>query len=371
MPAAAKPVYLVGGSDEFAIKEHAAKLAAKLAPKDAGEFGVEIIEGDAGNADDALRVIRRLREALFTVGLFGGDKVVWLKSTNLLAAQPPGGESTTDALNTLNDDLKRGLPAGVTLLVSAIGFDKRRSIAKTLEKTGEAFFFDAPEAGKQAGEEQITEFIGERLAAEKKRFADPDAMGAFRELVAPTMRELANELEKLCIYVGKRPEITEADVRAICSATRGVDDFELANLIGLRNLPGCIRTVEKMLNDGDEPIAIVMQLAGQFRLMLLAHDLVERKILRRTDYYAGYAKAFAAMAESEKAHMPRSKDGRPPNEWRFGRCAMAAHNFSRAEIIRAMDLLLEAHIQLVSTQLDGKLVIEETITKIARKQETP
>ena len=50
MPVAAtktKSIYLIGGADEFSIKETAAKLADKLAPKRAGEFGLEIIEGSA------------------------------------------------------------------------------------------------------------------------------------------------------------------------------------------------------------------------------------------------------------------------------------------------------------------------------------
>ena len=48
MPAAAtktKSIYLVGGADEFSIKESAAKLADTLAPKKAGEFGLEVIDG--------------------------------------------------------------------------------------------------------------------------------------------------------------------------------------------------------------------------------------------------------------------------------------------------------------------------------------
>ena len=88
MPAAAtktKSIYLVGGADEFSIKESAAKLADKLAPKGAGEFGLEIIEGSASNQDEALKILSRLHEALNTVGLFGGgDKLVWLKNTDLL-----------------------------------------------------------------------------------------------------------------------------------------------------------------------------------------------------------------------------------------------------------------------------------------------
>ena len=83
--AATKSVYLAGGSDEFAVKEAAAKLAGKLAPKDGGEFATEIIEGGAGNQDEALKILARVNEALQTVGLFGGEKLVWLKNTNLLA----------------------------------------------------------------------------------------------------------------------------------------------------------------------------------------------------------------------------------------------------------------------------------------------
>jgi DNA polymerase-3 subunit delta len=361
-----KSIYLVGGSDEFEIKEHAAQKAAELAPKDGGEFGVEIVEGDAANVEEALKVIARLHEALQARGLFCAEKLVWLKNTNLLSSTPPGGEETIAALSTLNDTLKRGLPDGVKLLISAIGFDERRSLAKTLKAMAEMKFFAAPEAGKRDGEEQIGEFIRERLTREKKRFASSDAMAAFRELVAPTLREIANELEKLCIYVGKRAEITEADVRAICSATRGAADFELVNALGARNLPAAIRAVEKMFDEGDQPIGIIMQMVSQFRLMILARDLVDRKVLRPADHYAAYANAFEALPDPEKEYFPRNKAGLLPNKWQFGRCAAAMKNFSRAELIRAMDLLLEANLQLVSTQLDEKLVLEEALTRIAR-----
>ena len=55
-----KSIYLLGGNDEFSIKEAAAKLAEKLAPKGAGEFGIEIIEGAAANQDEALKIFGRL-----------------------------------------------------------------------------------------------------------------------------------------------------------------------------------------------------------------------------------------------------------------------------------------------------------------------
>ena len=52
---------------------------------------------------------------------------------------------------------------GVTLLISAIGFDKRRSLAKTLEKLAEVKFFDTPDESKQAGDEDIADFQVSRV----------------------------------------------------------------------------------------------------------------------------------------------------------------------------------------------------------------
>lgn len=367
-PTPKKSVHLVGGGDEFQIKQTAAALAQKLAPKSAGEFGTEIIEGDAGNQDQALQILGRLREALGTVGLFGGgEKLVWLKNTNLLGDNPTTrAAAVKDALAELAELLKRGLPADVRLLISAIGCDQRRSLFLTLKKIGELQMFEALDASKEAGQEEIAAFVRDRARAAGKQLA-PEAFTVFVNLVAPDLREIANELEKLCIYVGKRAEVTEADVRAICSASRQAVIWELVEAISQRNLPKAIGALENLLDNEDSAIGIVMMLVTQFRLMILARDLVDRKVLRSSNRYSDYAFAFKSLPVAEKDHFPRTKEGAFPNEWRFGRAAAAANNFSRAELVRAMDLLLEANLQLVSTQLDERLVLEETLTRIARK----
>jgi len=370
-PHRAGSIHLIGGADEFTIKETAAKLAAELAPKGAGEFGIEIIEGDAGNQDEALRIIGRLREALDTVGLFGGgEKLVWLKNTNLLADnQTTRAEAVKDALAGFSDHLKRGLPDGVTLLISAIGCDRRKTLYKTIEKAGAVQFFEALEEGKGGSDEEIEAFIQSKLRTGGKTIV-PDAVQAFRELVAPTLREIANELEKLFLYVGQRREITKDDVRAICSATRQAVIWELTDALGARRVSRAIAALENLLDAGESPIGVLMMLAGQFRLMLLAKDLMQRKVIAAGEGPGAnfqFVKAFERLPEDATAHFPRTKEGNLPNAWRLYRCALAAKNFSTDELIRGLDLLLEANRQLVSTQLDDRLVLEETIAKIARK----
>jgi DNA polymerase III subunit delta len=374
MPAIAtktKSIYLIGGADEFSIKETAAKLADKLAPKKAGEFGVEIIEGSATNQDEALKVLARLREALNTVGLFGGgDKLVWLKNTDLLADSPTTrAEAVKETLAELADLFKSGLGDGVTLLISAIGCDRRKTLYKTLEKVGEVQFFEALEEGKGDSDEEIEEFIRSKARADGKTIGF-EAVQTFRELVAPNLREIANELEKLFTYVGKRSEVTKEDVRAICSASRQAVIWELTDALGARRASQAIMALENLLDAGDQPMGILMMLVAQFRLMLLAKDLMQRKLIAVRDGQGGnfeFVKAFERLPEPATAHFPRTKEGALPNAWRLYRCALAAKNFSTTELIHAMDLLLEANRQLVSTQLDDRLVLEEAVVKIARK----
>jgi DNA polymerase-3 subunit delta len=362
------PIHLVAGSDEFSVKEHALVLSRKLTPKSGGDMAVEIVEGDAQNQDQAMQVFNRLTEALTMIGLFGDDKLVWWKNTNLLGDNvTTRTESVKERLTELTDLLKRGLGPGVTLLISAIGCDKRRAAYKFLEKNAQTDLFDAPDLSKSAGSEEVDAFVLKQARALGKTMSE-SALAVFRDLVAPDFREIANELEKAAVYVGDRAAITETDVRAICSSSRQSVIWELTDAVGARNIPKAMRAAENLLGYGESAIGVIILLAGQVRLMLLAQDLDRRGVLSSRQQGFSYARAFDALPDREKGHFPRNKDGGYPNAWRLYRVAQAAANFSTDELVRALDLLLQANVKLVSTQLDERLVIEELITRIALKQ---
>src|SRR5438876_11991487 len=82
---AAAKIYAVVGSDEAEVKRVATELTNKLTRPDAGDFGLDTIDGAADNADQAAARIRSTIEALQTLPFFGGAKLVWLKNANFLA----------------------------------------------------------------------------------------------------------------------------------------------------------------------------------------------------------------------------------------------------------------------------------------------
>ena len=193
-------IYAVVGSDEAEVKHVAAELAQKLMPDDAGDFGLEVIDGVADNADQAAGRIRSAIEALQTLPFFGSTKVVWLKNANFLGddakARSTAVQSALEELSALIDS---GVGDGVTLLISATEVDKRRSFYKTLVKRAELQVFDRLDSARAGWEEEATEIVLGRAKKRKLEF-DEAALELFVLLTGGDTRQIDNELEKIDVY---------------------------------------------------------------------------------------------------------------------------------------------------------------------------
>src|SRR5215470_4790486 len=153
-------IYAVLGSDEAEVKRVAAELATNLTPPGAGDFGLEVIDGAADNADQAEARVRSAIEALQTLPFFGSTKVIWLKNVNFLGDDPKARSAVVQsALEELSELVDGGFGPGVTLLISATDVDKRRSFYKTLAKRTELQVFDRLDSARAGWEEQATELV--------------------------------------------------------------------------------------------------------------------------------------------------------------------------------------------------------------------
>src|ERR1700730_13996603 len=194
--AAASKIYAVVGSDESEVKRAAVELAAKLTPPEAGDFGLEIIDGAADNAEHAAARIRSTIEALQTLPFMGGAKLVWLKNANFLADTVIGRSAAAQsALEELADVITGDLGADVTFLFSATEVDKRRSFYKKLGKRAEVQVFDKLDSSRGGWVEEAKESLRRRAAKRKLQF-DDDALELFVLLTGGDTRQIDNELEK-------------------------------------------------------------------------------------------------------------------------------------------------------------------------------
>jgi DNA polymerase III subunit delta len=391
---ASAKIYAVLGSDESEVKRVAAELASNLTPSGAGDFGLEVIDGAADNADQAEARVRSAIEALQTLPFFGNAKVVWLKNVNFLGDdQKARSAAVQSALEELSDLVDNGIGPGVTFLISAIDVDKRRSFYKTLLKRAETQVFDRLDSSRGGWEEEALEIVQQRAKKRKLQF-DQDALDLFVLLTGGDTRQIDNELEKIDTYcstslesVGRAgvspapprfagrmsadptarmavPQVTAELIRELVPLSRAGVIFELGNALAARDLQLSLKLVRRLLDQGESAIGILLvAIVPTIRNLLLAKDLMERYRLPRLHSPFQFISAINRLPSEATDHLPRKKDG-SINAYPLGIAARQAGRFETTQLIEAMRACLAANIQLVTTQLDHELILTEVVVKL-------
>jgi DNA polymerase-3 subunit delta len=363
-PAKPQKIHAVVGSDESEVKRVAAELAGKLTPPGLGDFGLEVIDGCADNAEQAASRIRSTIEALQTLPFMGGSKLVWLKNANFLADSVIGrAASVQTALEELSKIIGGDLGDDVTFLLSATETDKRRSFYKSLSKRAEVQVIDGLDSSRSGWEEEASEMVTTR-AAKRKLQLDDDALELFVLLTGGDTRQIDNELEKIDIFLGKDRQVTSEHVRELVPLSRAGVIFELGNALAVRDLERALTLVRRLLDQGETAIGILLvAVLPTIRNLLLAKDLMERNRMQRPHAPFTFISAINRLPAAATEHLPRKKDG-SISGYALGIAAQNAHRFETKQLIEAMQACLEANLKLVTSQLDHELVLTEIVVKL-------
>ncbi len=384
---AAEKIYAVVGSDEAEMKHVAAELAEKLTPPGAGDFGLEVIDGAADNADQAQARVRATIEALQTLPFFGSTKVVWLKNANFLGDdQKARSVGVQSALEELSELINGGFGHEVTFLISATEVDKRRAFYRTLVKRAEVQVFDRLDSSRGGWEEEAIEIVRRRIKKRKLQF-DEDALNLFVLLTGGDTRQIENELEKIETFLGSStgivPEgqvgvsaptafgakmavtqVTVDLIRELVPLSRAGVIFELSNALATRDLELALTFVRRLLDQGESAIGILLvAIVPTIRNLLLAKDLMERHRLPAPHSPFQFISAINRLPAEATDHLPRRKDG-SINAYALGIAAQQAHQFDTNQLIEGMRACLDANLQLVTTQLDHELILTEVVVKL-------
>ncbi len=352
------------GTDDLQVKEAALAKSRELAEA-AGEFGFEVIEGAADNADHASRIVGSVIEALQTLPFFGGGKVVWLKGATFLADTVTGrAQATVESLERLAAVLP-ALPADVQFLVSATEVDKRRTFYLTLKKVANLEVFDLIDTSKGNWEGLVADLVARRSEEYGLQF-HPEAMDLFVMMAGENTRQIENELEKIDLYLGEgRRRVMPDDVRAIVSQTKGSVVFELGNAIAKRRLPLALALVDELMAQDEAPIGILLAaVVPTVRNLFAAKQLEERYGIRATSYNEYTAQLERKLSARERDRLPKKKDGSGLNAYPLFLAAKEASAYSRAELQRALEECLVANRRLVTSGLDPVIVLNQLLFRV-------
>ena len=364
--------FAVVGSDDGLVREKALALYNKLTNGVDDGFTHETIDGIADNSDSAYEICSSTVQALLTVPMFGGDKVVWLRNANFLGDNVTGRSQRTESgVESLRTTLERGIPEGVKFLLTAQGVDKRRAFWKYIEKAANVQVHDRIDTSREDWMDQVGHLVTKR-ATELGLDFEPDALALFVMLAGEQSQQIGNELEKLDLYLGaERREVTEEDVRLLVPLSRAAVVFEIGKAIQQGNAARAIQLIDQQLEADESAIGIMRaSIIGVVRNLFMARLILDKFKVSPANYQS-FAGALNRLPEADRAWLPQKKDGSGVNVFPIFLAAPNAVNFDLNGLLGVMDATLKADQALVTTGLDERLVLHRLIAEISAARRVP
>ncbi len=351
---------LLAGSDEFRVKERAAEVLKELAPED--PMSLEVIDGQVLLVDQAVAQVDQVRSALLTLPFFGGRKVVYFKNVTFLGDTKEGrSEAVLAALERLLETLKKCPPSEAQLVVSALGFDRRRTFAKQLEAMSHVERFDLIDLRGKGGEEAVVAEI-ERALRALGLTAEPGAMERLAQLVGNETRTLHAEVEKLAVYLHPETVVTEEAVREIVAATRELVVWDLCDAVAEGKTRDAVGLLRQLLAQGESEIGVLAVLSNNFRLMAVCRSLEESGDLKLVPGRF----PSVTMTEESKEFLPRTKAGELPKPFRLGRVTAQGKKRSRESVFGALETLYRTYWAALSGGADRARALESGLVELCR-----
>lgn len=367
MAAPAKPLALICGDDDFAVKQRARQIFQDWSAE-LGGMDHEIIEASVGNSGDALAVLGKLREAINTLPFFGGGKAVWLRDANFFGEERTAtSAAVTEALASLAEELKTFQWQNVRLLISAGKVDKRKVFYKTVEKTGAVEIFSAWSVDDKDWAERAEAAALKAFQQRGKAVAD-DALAELVNRVGPNPRQLESEVEKLCLFVGEKQSVEFPAVQTITSRNKSARAFALGDALGDRDLPRLLKRLDEELwetkfDKDKSEIGLLYGLISKVRAMLFLKEMVREGWIKETRDYNSF-KAQLERVPADKLPADRKFNPLAINPYVLYKALPQAKKYSSGELVQAMEILLRCNQRLVSSQLDEALVLQQALVQI-------
>ena len=362
MPPSSKPFTFVCGADDFLVGRLGRERFDALAADVTDEFSRETINGFAANVGEVESAVNRFREAVQTVSMFGGKRVVWLKDVNFLADTPTGrAESTLKLVEDLQQILEGVNPAETAVLVTAAPVDRRRSFAKWCEKNAD--FALAGGDGDSAGEALAGVVLAEARGLGAK-FA-PGAVELLLANVGANTRLLVEETRKLANFAAAGEAIAEEHVAELTPNTAEGDFFESAEAFFSGDLKWTLGALHRHFFSGGDARPVISALQNRNRILLQVRALVDagdaRVGPRGLD---GLPRAQAAHAEKFVGATEKSSYNIfSQNPWYLGKLAGSAKLPTLRRLIDNQQELIAAFEEIIRRPHEQEEVLREMVVR--------
>jgi DNA polymerase-3 subunit delta len=244
-----QPLYVVHGDEDFLKRQVLAALRGLVLAGDGDEFGLSRHEGDKAT-------FAAIHDELAAVPFYSSRRLVLVENADPFVTRH----------RALLEKAVGRLPATGVLVLEVKSWPNTTRLAKLIDDAA-TIVCKAPAAYRLPA--WCVQWCSSRYA---KQLASP-AAALLVDLVGADMGQLDQELCKLAIFVGARPAIDLAAVDQLVGRSRAETIWKILDAIGEGNASGALTILDRLLDQGEEPLRILGAFSMQLRRLAQATRL--------------------------------------------------------------------------------------------------
>jgi len=171
--------------------------------------------------------------------------------------------------------LDAGMPPHTVLLFTASTVDARKRLYKRLREIGAVIEFSAARDRSGVLSRESVDDLLERVAHAHGKHIAPSARELIVRRAGADVATVAGELEKLCLYAGERPTITDDDVRVVFRDLAESWIFDFTAALTACQLARALPLLRGLIAQGEPPLRLLAMLAREVRLLLVARECLD------------------------------------------------------------------------------------------------
>ena len=261
-----------------------------------------------------------------------------------------------DECDLFEEFLATGVPAHNVLIFTAAAVDRRKRVVKTIREIGRVGELSVTRERSGTLSTDAVQALIDRVLSKHSKRLEPPGSRLIVQRAGTDQAQLAMELEKLCLYVGDRPTIDEADVRASVRDLAESWIFDFTRALAQRQGAAAVSLLRALFEQGEHPLRILALIARELRLLLLARDCLTDSLAEawttQTPYTTFRDRLLPLLSDAQR----EAFGGLHP--YALYQSLQNASGTSTAALQRGLLALQQLDVTLKSTPVDPRLRLE-------------
>jgi DNA polymerase-3 subunit delta len=297
-----KRAYLFYGSEDYLIRQALKRVSGALIPAGLEPLNESILINPS---------VSTFIDTVETYPAFCDKRLIIVEEWQLLS----DAKENKDDAEKLSEYFNKIPEHACVIIVLRNKPDGKRKLTKAIESAAESVEFTKPD------ENMLARWIIKQAKASQVKISDKDARFlAFYS--GADLTQLAQEVDKLCVYCMHKGIIEEDDIRETASQSMSGSIFDLTNALLDGNTNGAYKVINNLKSEGESIIGLFTFLSSQFRKMLLIN---------------------LAGAKSSPSQISAAVG---LSGWAFEKTAARAKKTSKEKLSRAIELITNTDISI-------------------------